>query len=274
MRKFVVSLFIIFGIFVVVSPVLAAGLVPCEGPDCQACHIVQLGQKTITWFISLAAGITALVFAIGGLKMVMAGGDTGSVSSARQMMTNAVVGFVILLASFLIIDTALKLFTGNKLGPWNTIQCVAQPERTTTQTTAPVTTTPGTAAAGKMTDADARALLAGSGVTVNKTEAQGTSLEGINQATVADAIQLHNNCNCNIVITGGTEGGVHSNGTMSHGNGYKYDVRPNSTLDTYITTNYTNAGTRSDGAALYRAPNGSLYAREGDHWDVQVPQSS
>ncbi len=303
MRSFAVSLFIVFGIFVITSPVFAAGLVPCEGPDCQACHVVQLGQKVIEWFIGIAASITALVFVIGGLKMVMAGGDTGSVSSARQMMTNAVVGFVILLSAWLIINTVLKIFVSNSsslqgvaempgYGPWNEIQCVAQPQRTTTQTTAPVTTTPGTGATGttntnSVSHSDAlRRLESVSNVNVTSTNGESgvradcsghgcTTLEGIREQTVSQVLEIASECpRCQINVVGATEGGVHSSGGgATHTNGFKVDIDDNPEVDTFLESRLTRAGSTSLGPR-YTDSCGNTYVRENTHWDITVSRGT
>ena len=60
--------------------------------------------------------------------MVMSGGSTEGVSEAKGMMTNAVIGFIILLGAWLIVDTVLKtVMKEGTIGPWNEIACVAQP---------------------------------------------------------------------------------------------------------------------------------------------------
>lgn len=254
-----------------IGDVYAAGLVPCNGPECNACHFVSLGKNVIDFFIKISAVVVTLVFAIAGMKIVMAGDNSGQISKAKGMMTDSVIGLVIILSSWLIVDTFLKVFINEqKLGPWNEVQCSAAPARTTVVT--PKGEAPGTVTiSGKMSDADARTLLSQNGISVNKTEAQGTSLSNMNQATVQDIIDLKKGCDCEIVVTGGTEGsGGHAVGTVSHSTGYKYDVRPNTTLDSYITSQYQDVGVRGDGARMYKAPDGVIYAREGDHWDVKV----
>jgi hypothetical protein len=103
----------------------AAGLVPCNGPDCEACDLVKLGQNVINFLIEISAAVGALMFAIGGFMMVTSGGDSGKVKTATGIMTNVVIGFIILLAAWLIVDTVMKTFVGERLGrPWNEIQCV------------------------------------------------------------------------------------------------------------------------------------------------------
>jgi hypothetical protein len=280
------SVFFVFSVSLTYAADLApypAGLVPCSGPDCQACHLIAMTQGIITWFIGIMSALIALIFIIGGLKMVTSGGSGEAISSAKSMMTNAIIGLVIMLAAWLIVDTIFKLFINTgadpKLGVWNTIECVAVPGRTSAPITSPsgggVTSVPGGGtSAGQLTDLQARKMLSDAGISVNKTEAQGTSLQGINDATVQDMVNFKKACNCDMTITAGTEStGGHNPGVQSHGNGYKYDMRMNTVVDGFITTNYQYSGVRSDGAKMYTSPNGSVYAQEqGDppHWDVLV----
>ncbi|MFD8143918.1 peptidoglycan-binding protein [Streptomyces sp. NPDC059708] len=94
-----------------------------------------------------------------------------------------------------------------------------------------------------------------------------TSFDGLRQASADGAVALRRASNCALTITGGTETG-HASGTYSHWNGYKLDFNPTSCLSNYITANFPHTGTRGDGAALYTAPSGNVYARESSHWDV------
>lgn len=94
-----------------------------------------------------------------------------------------------------------------------------------------------------------------------------TSFDGLRRGSADGAVALRAASNCALTITGGTETG-HAAGTYSHANGYKLDFSPSSCLSSYITATFPSAGTRSDGAALYKAPNGNVFARERTHWDV------
>lgn len=124
---------------------------------------------------------------------------------------------------------------------------------------------------GTNSDADLREQFSGSNITVNKPNCTSagqtncTSLDGLQPQTVFGVQQIQSDCGCNIIITGGTEGGVHANGTYSHGNGYKLDFGLSTQLNSYLTS-WTPIGTRSDGAAQYQ--NGStICAKESNHWD-------
>lgn len=134
MRNFRFGLFTALAFLVIAGPLLVygAGIVPCNGPDCRACDFVQLGQNLINWFIAISASTIALTFAWGGMKMVMSGGDMGAVSSARAIMTNSIIGLIIILGSWLIVDTMLKLFLDDQsYGVWNVVKCEPGPVATT-----------------------------------------------------------------------------------------------------------------------------------------------
>lgn len=95
-----------------------------------------------------------------------------------------------------------------------------------------------------------------------------TSVEGIRQGTVDGLVAFRNAVGVDLVMTGGTEVG-HEPGVFSHGNGYKVDVSLNPTVNQYIENTFEHVGQRSsDGAELYRDPNGNEFAREGNHWDI------
>jgi hypothetical protein len=94
-----------------------------------------------------------------------------------------------------------------------------------------------------------------------------TSLDSVRTSTVSGLIELKQRSGCPLVVTGGTEAG-HAPGPWSHGAGYKADISPNQCIDRYITKNYDQAGVRSDGSRLYRSSSGTIFADEGDHWDI------
>jgi hypothetical protein len=94
-----------------------------------------------------------------------------------------------------------------------------------------------------------------------------TSFDGIRQATIDGAITLKHASGCGLTITGGTEVG-HASGTYSHYNGYKLDFARTTCLTSWIHGAYTYIGLRGDGAPMYQAASGNIYADEGNHWDV------
>ncbi|MDE2213446.1 MAG: transglycosylase SLT domain-containing protein [Patescibacteria group bacterium] len=110
--------------------VAAAGLVPCDGTACQACNIAQLIQNIINFAIEIAIPLAMALFAYAGVLFATAGGGSSeNVSRARNIFTTAVIGFVIALAAWLIINTLLYiLLQGGSYanGNWFQIQCVQE----------------------------------------------------------------------------------------------------------------------------------------------------
>jgi hypothetical protein len=282
--KYLVTLTIFFTLLVPVvfsldqglvpSEATAAGLVPCGGngePACQSCHVITLANNVITWLITFLSVVAVMAIVYNGFQLVTSQGDTSRWTNAKKMFVNIVIGIILILAAWLIVDTILKGLTGQGLTGFSSVQCIDPPSSAQNSSGSNNTSSQESSVGNgeSYTDSEARSTLSAAGINVNKTQAQGTSLEGINKATVADAVALKQACNCAITITGGTESG-HSGGTYSHGSGYKYDIRLDSGINSYITNNFTQSGTRSDGAVLYTSPEGNVYAREGDHWDVLV----
>ena len=62
--------------------------------------------------LTIAAGIAFLIyFVIGGITWISAGGDSGNIDKAKKMMTNAVIGMIIITAAF-----AITWIVGKVLG--------------------------------------------------------------------------------------------------------------------------------------------------------------
>lgn len=181
MRNFRFGFFLILAFLVIAGPVLVygeepKGIVPCDGPGCRACDFIQLGQNIIGWFIKIAASVIALMFAWGGMKMVMSGGDTGAVSSARSIMTNSVIGLVILLGSWIIINTILNLLVDEQnMGKWYEIQCTVLPPSTTATTTPNVVGSPSGSGPVSTTGCTGTCTALGSGINVKSTACSGGS---------------------------------------------------------------------------------------------------
>ncbi|HEY4510683.1 MAG TPA: hypothetical protein VJJ73_02505, partial [Candidatus Paceibacterota bacterium] len=77
-----------------------------------------------------------------------------------------------------------------------------------------------------------------------------------------------------VIITGGTETGHSEGGPLSHGSGYKIDLKPTPELNAYITSHSIGSHNRGD-AIEYIFPDGTLLARENpgvdnDHWDLTL----
>lgn len=121
MKKFLSSVFLVIGLFVSiglfvtpeVTSAQAGGLVQCSGTDCNWCSLMDTINAVINWLIILLIALTTVLFVIAGLRLVTSAGDPSAMQSAKSMLTNTVIGFVIILSSWLVIDTLLTALTGD-----------------------------------------------------------------------------------------------------------------------------------------------------------------
>lgn len=97
-----------------------------------------------------------------------------------------------------------------------------------------------------------------------------TGLDGLQEVTVENIIDLKKNCRCSINVSGGTEIGHAENDGRDHSSGYKYDVSLNPQLEEYIKSIDGVVVGKRGGDTTYTAPDGTVYAKESDHWDIQV----
>ena len=130
------TLFLVLAVLTTLPTVaFAAGLVPCGGSGeqaCQLCYFVTLMENVFAWLVMILSIVVALIFITAGLRLVTSTGNVSEKEAAKKMINNAFIGFVIVLAAWLLVDFGMKtlLSGGNFAGPWNAIQCVPQPQST------------------------------------------------------------------------------------------------------------------------------------------------
>jgi len=100
-----------------------AGLVPCSGTDCTSCDLIVLAQNIFRFVLEISFAIIALFVVIGGIKLLLAAGNPGNIKSAKDMIQGAIVGLIIILCSWLIVNTVLYFLSGGAPGEWWKIEC-------------------------------------------------------------------------------------------------------------------------------------------------------
>lgn len=215
--------------------------------------------------IMLATGLAVLFIIWGGVQY-MSTDAWGGKNDAKNTIWNAIMGLLLTLSSWLIVNTINPDLMNFNLS----IERFEIPENKNA-----VDASPGTGAMTPeqiSTDAQVRNQLDNGDVDVNAgpctTPGQTTgctNLNNLGQAAITGLINLRQSCNCTVVVTGGTEGGHASHGP----NLPIVDVRKNSSLNTYIANNgeRTNASCGLASAPKFNL-NGSTYVDEGNHWHV------
>jgi Type IV secretion system pilin len=110
------------------------GLVPCgrDGQEpCQTCHVVVLVNDVIKFLLYILGVVAAIIIVYAGARLVFSGGNRSAMEEAKSMISSMIIGYVIILAGWLLVDTGMKMLLtdgATKLGVWNQVSCVAQPE--------------------------------------------------------------------------------------------------------------------------------------------------
>lgn len=131
MRNIFVFLFCVFAL--VSTAQAAEGLVPC-GPGtakatCDWCNLGVMADKVIDFVVEyIVIPVAVAVIIWGGFLIMTAGGSPERVKRGKDAITAAVIGIVIALGAWLVIDTIIKMLAGaaglpTDLGPWNEIDC-------------------------------------------------------------------------------------------------------------------------------------------------------
>ncbi len=85
--------------------------------------IMQTVQNTVNFAITLGMIIAILYIVYSGFLFVMSAGNPSSREAAKTRLTNVVIGFVVVLAAWLVVDFVMKRLYGEsgEWGPWNAI---------------------------------------------------------------------------------------------------------------------------------------------------------
>ena len=124
----IIVLLILF--FVSFSPVLATGIwddVTCHKAaeaTCKACDLYQVINNIVQMLAELTFAIGALMIVAGGVMMMISAGNEERFSQGKKFITNAVIGIVIAVGSWIIVSELFHLMAGGGVAlPWKTLPC-------------------------------------------------------------------------------------------------------------------------------------------------------
>lgn len=134
-----IVLFFIFYFLLFAFSAQAAGLVPCGGGGsesaCTWCNLMEMISLIVNFMLYIIFPIAAAMIVIGGFSIMTAAGSPAKISKGREIITAAIIGLIIALFSYFIIDTIIKVLAGQVttgpgqiptikgLGPWNKLEC-------------------------------------------------------------------------------------------------------------------------------------------------------
>lgn len=86
--------------------------------DCSQCDVFQTIASIATAIFSIAGALAVLLLVNSGFGYVMAGGNQEAREKAKKGLTAVVVGLIIILVAWLVVNTILTQMLGYKLGNW------------------------------------------------------------------------------------------------------------------------------------------------------------
>lgn len=132
-RIILFAMVLIAGYLLLAAPLFAAeykGFVQCdptkkltESGSCDLCALLKSIEKIIDTLTTIAFPITIGFVVYGAVVIMIAGGSAEKVTKGRQIITSAVIGLVIVLASWLLINEIMQLILKQGLQPFKTIKC-------------------------------------------------------------------------------------------------------------------------------------------------------
>jgi len=90
---------------------------------CSLCDGIIVTRNIVTSLFEVSLIIGGIMVAVGGILFMTSGGSQDKVRQARGTLTSALVGVVIALTAWVIINTLLSLIAGDGALPWNQITC-------------------------------------------------------------------------------------------------------------------------------------------------------
>lgn len=116
-------------LLIMVTPLYAsAAIVPCDGArtqdepaqiggGCDFTDIIELIRKIITFLLfSFAVPLAAISFAIAGVMILTAGGNENQVTQAKEIFWNVLIGLIVALAAWLVVNAILIGLGAKQLG--------------------------------------------------------------------------------------------------------------------------------------------------------------
>ena len=104
-----------------IAKAVEGGLVTC-GPgtlkECGSAELFELFQKVFEFCIAIAGFAVIAFTAYAGVLMLISRGTPDKLEEGKRAFTKAVIGFVIVLSAWLIVNTIIEVFT-NCTGVWS-----------------------------------------------------------------------------------------------------------------------------------------------------------
>ncbi|MEK9194289.1 MAG: pilin, partial [Patescibacteria group bacterium] len=90
---------------------------------CDFCDALIVIQNIVKFLFEVAIPISVAMVIFGAITLMIAGGSEEKIKKGRAAITSAVLGLVIVLSAWVIVNTVLHILTGSLDFPWNQLSC-------------------------------------------------------------------------------------------------------------------------------------------------------
>lgn len=98
---------------------------PAGAGSCDLCALFQTIQNVVNFLIGAAFSMVTIMLIYGGISMYFSGGNPENTKKATKVLINAVIGLVIVLTSWMVINTIITFLAKPGSPPtfWTQIKC-------------------------------------------------------------------------------------------------------------------------------------------------------
>lgn len=122
-----VTAILLVGFFFVPQAGQARGLVPCGGygeSPCNIYHIFYIIALVTNWLVVVAGLFATYQIVNAGFWMITTMGSEEKITTNKKMMTNAIVGMVMVMMAYLMVNTTVNIILSSKCkvnlsSPWD-----------------------------------------------------------------------------------------------------------------------------------------------------------
>jgi len=86
---------------------------PSTGLRCTETSLPQIFRTVINWALAIAFGVAVIYLIYGGFRYITSGGNEESAEKGRGSVVNALIGIVIIVLSYVIVNVVANLVQGN-----------------------------------------------------------------------------------------------------------------------------------------------------------------
>lgn len=95
---------------------------------CNFCTLLAMGGNIVDLLFQLLVIAAVILIVVAGFKLVTSAGNPQALEGAKSMLTNVIIGFVIIISAWLIVDTIFRMLAQENEGidfrVWNRIEGV------------------------------------------------------------------------------------------------------------------------------------------------------